>query len=170
MIVSLVVAMAENRIIGAGGRLPWHLPADLRRFRALTLGRPVIMGRHTWESIGRPLPQRRNIVLSRDPAFAAPGCVCVPSLEAAWAACDGAPEAMIIGGAGVYAAALPAAGRIHLTLVHARPSGDTRFPELAAGEWRECAREEHAADAANAYAMSFLTLERTAPPGAAAGG
>ncbi len=162
MIVSLVVAMAENRVIGAHGRLPWHLPADLRHFKRLTLGRPVIMGRRTYESIGRVLPQRPNIVVSRNPAFSAPGCVHVASLEEALAACVTAEEAMIIGGVQLYGTALPLARRIHLTLVHARPSGDARFPELAPGAWRECTREEYPADADNAYAMSFLTLERVA--------
>ena len=98
MIVSLVVAMAENRVIGTHGRLPWHLPADLRHFKRLTLGRPVIMGRRTYESIGRVLPQRPNIVVSRNPAFSAPGCVHVASLEDALAVCATAEEAMIIGG------------------------------------------------------------------------
>lgn len=160
MIVSLVVAVAENRVIGAHGRLPWHLPADLRHFRRLTLDHPVIMGRRTYESIGRPLPRRRNIVVSRDSAFPAPGCILAASLEDALARCGEGEEAMVIGGAGIYSAALPMAQRIHLTRVHARPAGDTYFPELAPEAWHESSREEHPPDADNEYAMSFLTLER----------
>ncbi len=153
--------MDPNRLIGRGGELPWHLPADLRHFKALTLGHPVLMGRRTWESIGRPLPGRHNLVLSRDPGFRAPGAEVVGDLEAALAAAARrGGELMVIGGAGVYAQCLPLADRIHLTLVHHVFEGDTWFPELEAGVWRERAREERPPDAANPYALSFITLER----------
>ncbi|MHB1239177.1 MAG: type 3 dihydrofolate reductase [Gammaproteobacteria bacterium] len=160
MILALVVAMAENRVIGAGQRLPWHLPADLRHFKAVTLGKTVIMGRRTYASIGRPLPGRRNIVVSRDPSRLAPGCIVAGSLEDALTAAQG-EEVMVIGGAQLYREALPRAQRIHLTLVHAMVEGDTWFPDLAPGAWRETGREEHPADPHNPHPMTFLVLERT---------
>lgn len=159
MILSLVVAMAENRVIGLEQRLPWHLPADLMHFKAITLGKSVIMGRRTYASIGRPLPGRRNIVVTRNPALAVPGCTVAGSLEEALAASAG-EEVMVIGGAQLYREALPHAQRIHLTLVHAAVEGDTWFPELPPDVWRETACEEHPADARNPYPMTFLVLER----------
>lgn len=158
MIVTLVVARADNGVIGRDGGLPWHLPADLRHFRALTLGKPVVMGRRTFASIGRPLPGRHNIVLTRSD-WAADGVTAVPDLDAAFAAAGDADEAMIIGGAAVYAAALPRATRVYLTEVHAAPDGDTVLPPFDAGGWRETAREDHAADD-DTPAYSFVTLAR----------
>ncbi|WP_018467535.1 dihydrofolate reductase [Calidithermus timidus] len=165
--LSLVVAMAENRVIGRGNALPWRLPGDLKRFRRLTMGHPVIMGRKTYESIGKPLPGRTNIVVTRTPGYSAPGCTVVGSLEAALKAADGAPhqppehrETFVIGGAELYAQALPLARRIHLTLVHAELEGDAFFPEFDLGEWRELSRECHEADGQHPYAYSFVTLER----------
>lgn len=160
--IALVVAMARSGVIGRDGALPWHLPDDLRRFKALTLGKPILMGRRTWESIGRPLPGRTNLVLTRDPAFRAEGATAVASLEAALAAAAGQEELMVIGGAQVYALAAPLASRVHLTAVDAEVSGDTRLPPFDPREWREAAREHHAADARHAYAMDFITLERRA--------
>lgn len=156
--VTLVVARARNGMIGARGRLPWHLPDDLRRFKALTMGKAVLMGRRTWASIGRPLPGRRNLVLTRDPAFEAAGATVVHSLgEALRQAGD---TLMVIGGAEVYALALPHAHRIELTTVDADIEGDTHLPPFDPRLWREIAREHHAADARHAHAMDFVTLVR----------
>ena len=158
--IAIVVAMAENRTIGRDGALPWRLPADLTRFRSLTMGKPIIMGRRTHESIGRALDGRRNIVVSRRPGYRSPGCTVVASLEAAFEAASGAAEAAVIGGAGIYEHALPFATRIHLTLVHASVEGDVRFPEIGPGDWREVSRIERAADERNLYDMSFIELVR----------
>jgi len=163
MTVSLIVAMATNRVIGREGELPWRLPADLKRFRQLTTGHHVIMGRKTHESIGKPLPERTNIVLSRDRAYAAGGCKVVADLESGLDLARDASEteAFIIGGAGVYEQALPKANRIYLTSVDAAADGDVYFPELEAGAWRETSREEHLADERNEYPFTFRLLERT---------
>ena len=157
--VSLVVAMDRRRVIGYQGKLPWHLPEDLRRFKALTMGHPIIMGRKTHESIGRLLPGRRTIIVTRQRDYAVPGALVVHSLEAAFAACAGEDEAFVIGGADIFRAALPDADRIHLTEVHGEYPGDTWFPELPMGEWRETGREQWAPSAAGAGA-AFVTLER----------
>jgi dihydrofolate reductase len=162
MKLSLVVAMAENRVIGHENRLPWHLPADLQHFKAITLGKPVLMGRKTWESIGRPLPGRTNIVITRDAGYVAEGCVVAHTLEEAVRAAGEAAEVMVIGGAQLYRQALPLADTLYLTLVHAEIQGDTRFPAWQPGEWRETARSDHAADDSNPHAYSFITLERQA--------
>ena len=155
----LVVAAAENGVIGKDGAMPWHLPADLRHFRRVTMGKPVIMGRKTWHSIGRPLPGRQNIVLTRDPAFHGTGATIVSILDKALAAAGGAPEAMVIGGAEIYALSRPLATRIELTRIHASPEGDTFFPEPEASLWVETAREDHVADG-EAPAHSFLSYTR----------
>jgi dihydrofolate reductase len=159
--VEFVVAVAENDVIGRDNGLPWRLPADLRHFKALTLGHAILMGRRTFESIGRPLPGRRNLVLSRAADAAAAGCEIVHSLDEALAAVGEAAPLMVIGGAEVYRLALPVAQRIHLTLVHERiADGDAYFDGWRLPQWRESARERHEADAANAVAYSFVTLER----------
>jgi dihydrofolate reductase len=158
--VSVVVAMDENRVIGADNRLPWHLPADLRHFKSLTMGHPLLMGRRTHESIGRPLPGRRNLVLTHRSGYRARGCTVVHDLDAAREAAGFEAELMVIGGAEVFRQLLPEAGTIHLTRIHHVFDGDTYFPELAPREWREVARQEHAPDAANRYAYSFIRLER----------
>ncbi len=163
MRISIIAALAQNRVIGRGNALPWRLPADLRQFRALTLGKPVIMGRRTFESLGRPLPERTNIVITRNPEYRAPGCLVVHDLGRALAAAGEAPEAMIIGGANLYAQALPLADRMYLTLVHAWVIGDTRFPEYAEAEWRLAESGRRSPDANNPYAYSFLRLERLGP-------
>lgn len=157
-IVSLVAAMAENRVIGREHGLPWRLPADMRHFVSLTRGKPIIMGRRCHETIGRALPKRPNIVLSRNRGFQAPGCTVAHDLDSALAAGAGAPEIMVIGGEQVYQLFLARAGRIYLTLVHARIDGDTFFPSLDTAEWQEANRQPHPADADNPYAMTFLTL------------
>lgn len=159
-LVTIVVAMDRNGLIGDGDRLPWRLPADLRRFKALTMGKPVVMGRRTHESIGRPLPGRRNIVLSRDPGYRAEGCDVAASVDAALDACADADEVMIIGGAEIYADALPIANRMHVTLIDAAFSGDTWFPDYDAREWREVSREDCAPGESASFAFSFVDLER----------
>ena len=158
--IAIVVAMAENRVIGRDGDLPWRLPADMTRFRSLTMGKPIVMGRRTHESIGRALDGRQNIVVSRRPGYRSPGCTVASSLEAAVEAASSAAEAAVIGGAGIYEHALPFATRIHLTLVHASIEGDVRFPEIDPSEWREVSRIERAADARNRYDLSFIELAR----------
>ncbi len=150
--VSLIVAMARNGVIGRDGGLPWHLPEDLRHFKELTLGKPIIMGRLTHESIGRPLPGRTNIVISRNPAHDAPGCVVVTSLAdaikhaATLVGVDG--EVMVIGGAQIYREALPRADRLYLTRVEVDAEGDTVFPELDASDWLLVSSSTHSSPAA----------------------
>jgi dihydrofolate reductase len=163
-IISFVVARADNGVIGRDNALPWHLPADLRHFKRLTVGKPVVMGRRTFDSIGKPLPGRHNIVLTRDPTWRADGVTVVSNLAEAIAAAGLDPktradEVAIIGGAAVYAQALPIATRIHLTEVHAAPDGDTRLPAFDPARWRETTREDHPAED-DRPAYSFVTLER----------
>jgi dihydrofolate reductase len=160
-LLTAVFAASDNNVIGRDNALPWHLPADLAHFRRVTMGKPILMGRRTFESIGRPLPGRRNLVLSRGD-FAAPGVETVQSVEEALALVAGEPEMANIGGAQVLRLALPRTGRIYLTRVHATMDGDTFLPELPANEWQEVAREERAADERNPHAMSFITLDRVA--------
>jgi dihydrofolate reductase len=164
--IALIAAVAENGVIGRDNRLPWHLPADLAYFKRVTLGKPIIMGRKTFLSIGRPLPGRSNIVISRNAQFAAPGCTLVNSLEAALALADDiarndkVAEAIVIGGAEIYAAALPLAERLYLTEVHASVEGDARFPRFERSQWRESSRDRQSACAANPYDYSFVVYER----------
>lgn len=159
--LELVVAVAENDVIGRGNRLPWHLPADLRHFKSLTLGKPVLMGRKTYQSIGRALPGRLNIVLSRSPDFSPGDCVVVKTLDEARIAASAQASLMVIGGAEIYRQCLPMAARIHLTLVQVRiEGGDTFFEGWRGTEWCESSRESYASDDKNAHAYSFITLER----------
>ncbi len=158
-LISLVVAVAENGVIGDRGGLPWHLPADLGHFKRLTMGKPVLMGRKTFESIGRPLPGRRNIVITRQPDWRRAGVLVAHSFDEAVRLAGPAPEVMVIGGAQVYAEALSQAQRIHLTRVHARPAGDTRFPDIDDGQWEEIASRHHPAEG-DLPACTFVTLER----------
>lgn len=158
--LTLVVAATDGGVIGKGGGMPWHLPADLAHFKRITMGHPVVMGRKTFTSIGRPLPGRLNVVVTRDRTFAADGVTVVHSLDDALTACAGADEVMVIGGGELYRAALPRASRIHLTRVHAALDGDTYFPALDPAEWHASAREERAADDRHAHALTFLTLDR----------
>jgi dihydrofolate reductase len=157
--ISLMVAMDENRLIGNAGQLPWRLPNDLKHFKALTLNKTVLMGRKTWDSLGRPLPQRDNWVLTRDKDFSASGARVFHDVTAALAA-HAVGELMAIGGAELYRLVLPLAQRIYLTQVHARVQGDTWFPPLQDADWIETARETHAADERHAHAYSFVTLQR----------
>lgn len=159
--VEFVVAVAENDVIGRDNGLPWRLSADLKHFKAITLGHSVLMGRKTFESIGKALPGRQNLVLTRSADFAAAGCQSVQSLNEALAAMQHGGPLMVIGGAEVFRLSLELAGRIHLTLVHAIiADGDARFDGWRRPEWREVARERHEADERNTYAYSFVTLER----------
>lgn len=169
MHVSIVVAVAQNGVIGQGGGLPWRLPADLRFFKRVTMGHHLIMGRKTWDSIGRPLPGRTMVVLTRDQSAAFPGARVVHALPEALALVQAAgdSEACVIGGAEIFALALPLADRFYLTRVHAHVEGDVRFPApvhdgrwLAEHRWVEVAREEHAADDQHAFAFDLCTFER----------
>jgi dihydrofolate reductase len=162
MKVSLIVAMARNRVIGDAGRLVWRLPADLRFFKRTTMGHHVLMGRKTWDSIGRPLPGRTFVVITRQHDFSAPGCHVAHSLEdaLALARAAGEDEAFVIGGAEIYALALPLADRIYLTRVDASFPGDTSFPDLDAAAWTERSREPHDPDADNPWPYAFTVLER----------
>ncbi len=159
--ISLILAMAENGAIGNAGAIPWRIPDDMRRFKALTMGKPIIMGRKTWDSFPRkPLPGRTNIVITRDRNFAAQGAVVVHSFEDALSrAQEEAPsEIMIVGGAEIYLAALPKAERIHLTEVHAEVPGDAHMPKFDPAIWKETARERHVSDQGPAF--SYVTLDR----------
>jgi dihydrofolate reductase len=163
--LELVVAVAENDVIGRRNQLPWHLPADLRHFKSLTLGKPVLMGRKTYESIGKALPGRTNIVLSRSGDFAPGDCVVVKTLDEARIAAGAQTAMMVIGGAEIYRQCLPLASRIHLTLVHAKiEDGDTFFAGWRGAEWNEMSRERHESDDKNAYSYSFITLVRSPQP------
>lgn len=164
MRLALVVALADNGCIGRDGDLPWRLPDDLKRFKQLTLGNPIIMGRKTWESIGRPLPGRLNIVVTRQRGYAAEGCIVVGSLDEAQqvAASSGAALASIIGGAELYALALPCCDLLHLTRVHAEVEGDTFFPPIDWKHFHLVESEAHPADEKHAYAFTFETWQRFA--------
>jgi dihydrofolate reductase len=158
--ISLIVAVARNGVIGKDGKLPWHLPEDLKRFKALTMGHHIIMGRRTWESIGRPLPGRTSVVVSRQRDYSAPGATLVHSFAEAVAACAGDDEAFVIGGEEIYRTALPAADRIYLTQLDAEYAGATRFPALTPGEWREVSCERHPASGPERSGFDFVVLER----------
>ena len=162
---SIVVAVARNGVIGRDNALPWRLPADLAHFKKVTMGHPVVMGRRTYESIGKPLPGRKNIVVSRNRGFQAPGCTVVASLDEAWSAAGDAPEVSVIGGTSLFEETLPAADVIHLTEVEANVEGDAYFPPFDRGEWdaREIAR--HPADERNTYPFRILELTRKRPGG-----
>ena len=162
MRIALIVAMAQNRVIGRDNALPWRLSGDLRHFKSLTMGKPIIMGRNTYESIGKPLPGRLNIVMTRDTAYEAPGCQVVHSTEQALAAARGSDEVMIIGGARLYEQVLDRADRLYLTLVKADVEGDALFPEYDRGSWREVQRESHLADEKNEYDYDFVVMDRVA--------
>jgi dihydrofolate reductase len=160
--ISAILAMSENRAIGIKNQLPWHLPADLKHFKTITSGHPVLMGRKTYESIGRPLPNRSNIIITRNANFQAPGCLVVQTIEQVMQQaneinCD---EFFIIGGAEVYKQFMPYIDRIYLTIVHTIVEGDAYFPELNPSEWQEKEKVRHQADENNSYDYSFIVLEK----------
>lgn len=155
--------MGRHRVIGVENRLPWHLPADMKHFRALTLGKPVLMGRKTFDSIGKPLPGRTNIVVTQDRHYQPAGVRVAHSIEDALTLAGDSEEIMVIGGASFYKQLLPLAHRVYLTEVHADFQGDAFFPAWNPAVWREIQRDDHRADDANPYAYSFVTLERYHP-------
>jgi dihydrofolate reductase len=159
MIVSAIVAISENRAIGKNNQLLWHLPADLKHFKDITSGHTIIMGRKTFDSVGKPLPNRRNIVVTRQ-AITIPGCEVVGSIDEALALCDGEEEVFIGGGAEIYRTAMHRTDRIYLTIVHQHFEADTFFPEIGQNEWKEASHEDHQADHKNPFPYSFITLER----------
>jgi dihydrofolate reductase len=156
----MVVAMDTSGVIGRDNGLPWHLPADLQHFKRTTMGKPILMGRKTYESIGRPLPGRTNIVITRDTGYRVAGCVVVHSIDAALVAAGDQDEIMVIGGADFYRQVLPRTDTIYLTRIHEAFDGDTCFPELNAADWREVERSDHTADAKNPHDYSFIRLDR----------
>jgi dihydrofolate reductase len=158
--LTLIAALARNRVIGCNNRLPWRLPADLRFFKQMTLGKPLLMGRRTWESIGHPLPGREMIILSGNPGYFAPGCVVAPSLDAALREAGTASEIMVIGGALLYAQTLPLADRLYLTQVDAEIAGDAWFPQWEPQDWRLDWEENHPADAQHAWPYRFQRWQR----------
>lgn len=158
--ITLIAAVAKNRVIGRDNDLAWRLRSDLRHFRALTMGKPVVMGRRTWDSIGRPLPGRRVIVMTRNPGWSAPGVESAADWPAVLARTEGADEIMVAGGAEIFALTLPQADRLHLTEVDAAPEGDTLFPEIPPGAFREVASESHPAGPDDEHAFRFVTLLR----------
>jgi dihydrofolate reductase len=160
MLISVIVAVANNGVIGVDNRLPWRLPADLRHFKSITMGKPIIMGRRTWESLPGLLPGRRHIVITRDREYRADGCELVHSVEEALKITADAPEVMIVGGGGLYRQMLSRADRLYLTRVDVDLKGDTFFPEIDWGEWREVSRDAHPADEHNQFAYTFIILNR----------
>lgn len=160
MTISLIAAMGSDRTIAVSGDLPWKLPDDMQFFRRTTLDKPVVMGRLTYESMGRPLPRRRNLVLTRDTDLDLPGCEMVHSVDEALAKLEDSAEVMIIGGAQIYSLFLPLAHRQHLTYIDHDFAGDTFYPEFDERQWREVARVEHAKDENHKYPFSIVTLER----------
>ena len=167
MRLAMIVAQSSNRVIGRDNKLPWYLPGDLKYFKQATMGKPIIMGRKTFESIGKPLPGRLNIVISRDASFTAHGIKVVMSLPEAielaesQALIDGVDEAMIIGGAQIYALALPEVERLYITQVHADIEGDAYFPEFNRSQWTELGREDFSAQGPNPYDYSFIVYQRS---------
>lgn len=162
--VSLLVAYDRNLAIGHGNKLPWHLPADLKRFKALTMGHHIVMGRKTYESIGRPLPGRTNVVITRELGFPADGSIVVDTLERALDTAKDDREIFIIGGAQIFVQMLPFCDRIYATEIDAAFDADTYFPQFDKQSWNETSREHHAADAQNAYPFDFVIYDRTDRP------
>ncbi|MES9994441.1 MAG: type 3 dihydrofolate reductase [Candidatus Thiodiazotropha sp.] len=162
-LISLIAAVANNGVIGVDNSLPWRLPADLKHFKSLTMGKPIVMGRRTWESLPGILPGRRHIVVSRNPKYRAEGCELVYSVDEALQLAAEAAEIMIVGGGGLYRQMLPRADRLYLTLVEADVEGDAYFPEIDWSQWHQLSRESHAADERNPFAYSFVVLDRIKP-------
>lgn len=160
--ISMICAMDRNGLVGANNRMPWHLPADLQYFKRITMGKPMIMGRNTWESLGRVLPGRRHIVVSRQADYGAPGIEVVSSVAAAVGLIEDSDEVMVIGGAQIYEQLLPAAQRLYLTRIDAEFDGDTWFPEIDPVQWRQLHSEVYLADEKNPYDYRFEVYERLA--------
>lgn len=160
MILSIIAGVTTNGVIGKAGTMPWHLPADLQHFKQLTMGKPMLMGRKTFDSLGRVLPGRRHIILTRDQAFHHEQCDIVHSIDSALLLVKAEPELMVIGGAELYRQALPLAGRMYLTLINAVIDGDVMFPDFDEAEWCEVERVERPADERNVHALSFVTLDK----------
>ena len=160
MILSIIAAMDRNRLIGNNNQLPWHLPVDFAHFKSVTMGKPIIMGRKTFESIGKPLPGRTNIVLSRDPGTKYDGAECVTSFEGAVSVVPDAEEIMVIGGSTIYEMLMPLVDRMYLTYVESEFEGDAWFPEFDQQQWRETSSEYRQANDKNAYDCRFVTLEK----------
>ncbi|MCL7421485.1 MAG: dihydrofolate reductase [Methylobacter sp.] len=161
MKISLIVAMASNRVIGINNQLPWHLSADLKRFRYITMGSPILMGRKTYESIGRPLPGRTNVIISRDPAYQQEGCLVFNDIETAIeSCCQKFQEIFVIGGSELYQSMLPMADTLYVTLIHKAFSGDAFFPEIDARQWAEVAREDVDNDPDAGFGYSFIKYEK----------
>jgi dihydrofolate reductase len=160
MKISAIVAMSENRVIGKNNRLPWHLPADLKHFKTITMGKPVLMGRKTFDSIGRPLPGRLNIIITRDTNYSVPGCVVVHSIDDAIAKAGNYDEIFVIGGAELFQQMFSRIQTIYLTIIHENFDGDAFFPEFNQSEWKEVAREKFSPDEQNKYSFSFITLQK----------
>ncbi|MGB0237310.1 MAG: dihydrofolate reductase [Cycloclasticus sp.] len=158
--ISMVVAMAENRAIGKDNALLWHLPKDFKHFKAVTMGKPILMGRKTYESIGKMLPGRKNIVITRDQRFTAEGVVIVHSISEALEESKGFDEVMVIGGSSFYEQMLPEATRLYVTVVHENFEADAYFPEIRADEWKKVDEAKHGADEKHAHAFSFITYQR----------
>lgn len=171
MRVAMIVAQAQNRVIGRDNKLPWYLPGDLKYFKQATLGKPIVMGRKTFDSIGKPLPGRLNIVITRDQSYQPDGVKVVHSLQEAielaesQALIDGAEELMIIGGEQIYAQALPLAERLYITQVHADVEGDAHFPVFEPADWQELGREDFSAEGPNPYDYSFIVYQRISNDG-----
>lgn len=160
MKISIIVAISANNVIGINGGLPWHLPEDLKRFREVTMGKPIIMGRVTFESIGRPLPGRENVVLTRESGYVAEGCTVVGTIEAAVELASEAEEIMVIGGGEIYRQFLAITDQIYLTRVQAEIKGDTTFPEIDMSEWKEVSHEEYQSEGGSELSFEMKTLVR----------
>ena len=158
--ISIICAMDQNRLIGKNNALPWHLPADLAFFKQTTMGKPILMGRKTYESIGRPLPGRQNIIITHDDNYRADGCDCCSSIDAALELASQHAEVMLIGGASLYQQTLDRAQQLYLTRIHAAFDGDAWFPEFTAEQWQQDWREDHNADEKNKYDFSFIRYSR----------
>ncbi len=160
MKISLIVAMASNRAIGLNNQMPWHLSADLKKFKKITMGAPILMGRKTYESIGRPLPGRTNIIISRNLSYSQAGCLVFNDIDKALASCGDAKEVFVIGGSDFYQSMLPVADTLYLTQIHQEFPGDTFFPEIDSGQWIEVEREDVLDDLDVTFSYSFLKLEK----------
>jgi len=160
MTLSIIVALSENNVVGINNQLPWHLSADLKRVKALTMGHHLIMGRKTYESIGKPLPGRTNVIITRNKNYKAEGCVVVSSLSEALEKSKDDSEAFIFGGGEIFREAISKVNKIYMTRIHTSINGDTHFPELVSSEWKEISRQDFKADEKNDYDYSFINLER----------